>query len=222
MFRFLSHTLGPSDPVFPGNPRMKIEYQYHHDKGDPFNQFTFQMCNHVGTHIDLPRHFNPQGKTVELIAPEELVFNTPVLLDIPKTDNEMIEGADLAACREQIGEADLLLIRTGFERYRGGADRYATANPYLGQSCAEYLLRELAGVKAVGLDFISAGNSGHIDDAIAVHRMLLGYPEAKNRYVFIIEDVALKDCPRRLRQVIVAPLRIEGADGVPCTIFASD
>ena len=221
MYLFLSHVLSPADPVFPGNLGLKIRRQFSLEKGDLFNQFEFEMCNHIGTHIDFPRHFNPNGKMVHEIKPEELVFNSPVLVDIPKNDGELIDDVDLRPHSVKIRDADLLLVRTGFECFRKLKDRYSNANPALARSLAKYVLENMPRLRAIGIDLISAGNASHPDDAIDIHRALLGYPHAHSRYVLIIEDMALNGCPESLEQVIVLPLRIEGADGAPCTVLAS-
>ena len=220
MHIFLSHVLSPSAPTYPGNLGLKIAPQFSFQKGDVFNQCEFTMCNHIGTHIDLPRHFNPKGATVDEIKPDEWVFDTPMVVDIPKIDHQVIEAADLEPLANDLANCDLLMIRTGFENHRGDHPRYSTANPSLGPSFAEFVLRRLISLRAVGLDVISAGNTNRVPDAIAVHRLLLGYPEEHSRYVLIIEDMALKVCPKKVGRVVVLPLMIEGLDGVPCTILA--
>jgi len=220
MYTYLSHVLSPSSPTYPGNLGLKITTQFSFQRGDPFSQCEFTMCNHIGTHIDLPRHFNPRGATVEQIKPENWVFRSPCLVDIPKADHQVVEAADLEPLASRLVECDLLLIRTGFESHRHDLPRYSKANPSLGPSLAEFILRCLPKLRAVGVDVISAGNTNRVDDAIAVHRALLGFPEEDARYVLIIEDMALKNCPATLEQVIVLPLLIEGFDGVPCTILA--
>jgi arylformamidase len=220
MFIFLSHILSTSSPTYPGNLGLKISPQFSFQKGDPFNQCEFTMCNHIGTHLDLPRHFNPKGATVDQIKPAEWVFKYPIVVDIPKLDHQVIEGADLEPFAAELGGCDLLLIRTGFESHRDDHPRYSKANPSLGPSFAEFVLRRLPKLRAVGMDLISAGNTNRVEDAIAVHRLLLGYPDEHARYILIIEDMALKSCPKTLGRVVVLPLMLEGLDGVPCTILA--
>jgi kynurenine formamidase len=221
MYFYLSHVLSPSGPVYPGNAPLKVRRQYSFEQGDPFNQCEFEMCNHIGTHLDLPAHFNPKGKTAEQIDPAEWVFHSPVMLDIPKNDREFITADDLQAAGSHIATADLLLIRTGFEAHRVDSTRYVTYNPALHPSFGEYVMKHLPRLRAVGVDVVSAGNCNHISEAIAVHRILLGYPEASNRYVLIIEDMALQKSPSSLKEVVVLPLIIEAMDGVPCTVLAS-
>lgn len=220
MYLYLSHVLRPTDPVFPGNLGIRIRPQFSIEKGHSFNQIEFEMCNHIGTHMDFPRHFNPSGKTADQITPEELVFNSPILVEVPKNDCELIEPADLSYRVKRMREADLLLLRTGFESFRGDPERYSKSNPALSLSCGKYLLANFPRLRAIGMDFISAGNVNGSQNAVEIHQTLLGYPKAENRYITIIEDMALKDCCSSLEQVIVLPIRIAGADGAPCTVLA--
>jgi arylformamidase len=220
-YLYLSHVLSSRSPVYPGNLQLKIKPQFSFAKGDSFNQCDFEMCNHIGTHVDLPRHFNPNGKAAEQMEPAEWVFQQPVLLDIPKKDNELIGSADLQPLAGRLQECDLVLIRTGFEEFRNDGGRYTTANPSLAVSAAEYIIQHHSQIRAIGLDVISAGNVGRVDEAVAVHRLLLGYPKPGGRFVLIIEDMALRQCPAILEQIIALPLLIEGLDGAPCTVLAS-
>jgi arylformamidase len=220
VYFYLSHVLSPDDPVYPGNLGLKIRPQFSFKKGNPFNQCEFEMCNHIGTLVDLPSHFNPNGKAADEIDAAEWVFESPVIADIPKGDGEVIEAADLAEASSYIRNCDLLLIRTGFERFRSDHSRYARLNPALGRSLAKYAVEKLPLLRAIGIDVVSAGNVGHPDDAIAVHRTLLGYPDVDSRYILVIEDMSLQHCPAKVEQVIVLPLRVKGLDGVPCTVLA--
>jgi arylformamidase len=219
MYFYLSHVLSPDDPVYPGNLGLNIKPQFSFEKGDPFNQCEFEMCNHIGTHIDLPRHFNPNGKTADEIGAAEWVFESPAIVDIPKQDGGLVEAADLERAFAPVRDCDLLLIRTGFERFRGDHNRYTRQNPALGRSLAEYAVEKLPHLRAIGIDVVSAGNVGNVENAIAVHRTLLGYPKANNRYILIIEDMSLQHCPTKVDQVIILPLRVKGLDGVPCTVL---
>lgn len=220
MYLYLSHVLSPNSPVYPGNLPLHIKQQHSFGAGSPFNQCEFEMCNHIGTHVDLPAHFNPKGKTAERMQPGEWVFRSPVVLDVQKGDHEFIGAEDLHDTVNRLEAADLLLIRTGFESHRADAARYTARNPALHPSFGAYVLEHLPRLRAVGLDVVSAGNCNKVDEAIAVHRILLGYPEADARYVLIIEDMALAACPANLTQVIVLPLIVDGLDGVPCTVLA--
>ena len=59
--------------VYPGDPRPeKIELSAI-EKGALYNLSAFSMCAHNGTHIDAPRHFIKDGKTVDEMPIEAFV-----------------------------------------------------------------------------------------------------------------------------------------------------
>lgn len=51
--------------VYPGDPQPEKLTLYSTEDGDLYNLTSFAMCAHNGTHIDVPFHFLPQGKTVD-------------------------------------------------------------------------------------------------------------------------------------------------------------
>ena len=51
--------------VYPGDPTPQKTTVCSMDKGDMYNLSAFSMCAHNGTHIDAPRHFIKDGKTVD-------------------------------------------------------------------------------------------------------------------------------------------------------------
>ena len=59
--------------VYPGDPAPKREVLASMAAGALYDLTAFSMCEHNGTHIDAPRHFIKDGKTVEAIGLETLV-----------------------------------------------------------------------------------------------------------------------------------------------------
>lgn len=54
-----------SAPVYPGDPKSSFELLSRMETGDEYNLSTFCACTHAGTHVDAPRHYVFDGKTVE-------------------------------------------------------------------------------------------------------------------------------------------------------------
>lgn len=219
--RFLSWTLAPSTPVYPGTPGVTVDARSRIDRGDEANWVVVTMGNHAGTHVDGPWHFNPSGRRVSELAASELVFSAPSLIDLPVIDGQVIDGATLRTHADVIRDADLLLIRTGFGATRGSEpERYRHAGPGFDASAAWFLQRE-TDVRAVGFDFISATSQGAIDEGHEFHRITLGaYQPA--REILIIEDVRLDPdlSPADLGIVVAGLLRLDGEDGGPVTLLA--
>ena len=60
-------------------------------KGDSCNTLILSFPNHVGTHIDLPCHFDPNGKSLSDFAPDFWEFQHVEIVDI----SEKISESDL-------------------------------------------------------------------------------------------------------------------------------
>lgn len=54
-----------SKAVYPGDPTPKYELLKRIEAGDDYNLSAFYACSHNATHIDAPKHFFEDGKTVE-------------------------------------------------------------------------------------------------------------------------------------------------------------
>ena len=59
--------------VFPGDPAPNRQVLGDMEQGNLYNLTAFFMCAHNGTHIDAPRHFIRDGKTVDELGLEPFV-----------------------------------------------------------------------------------------------------------------------------------------------------
>ena len=223
MIRLLSHPLSPLSPVFPGTAPAVFVEDFRIARGDIDNEITFTTQNHASTHVEGPWHFNPHGKRITELDLEEFFFNKARIVDIPKGDDEVITVRDLKAHADEIVDADLLLVRTGYgARYRTeDAKRYSAHGPGFDASAGHYLITEQPTVRAIAMDFISAVCQKYLDEGMEFHRIVLGQ-SANDRYILIIEDARIDDDLEQadLGRVIVSPLLLDGQDAGPATIFA--
>jgi kynurenine formamidase len=223
VIRLLSYPLSPETPVFPDCPTPTFEPLFRTDRGDVCNMVTITTQNHVSTHIDGPWHFNPNGKRITEIDPGEFFFESPRLIDLARTDDELIDEADLRRHAAEIAGADMLLIRTGYGRRWRSTDpeRYSQHGPGFTVAAGEYLIREQPSLRAIVLDWISAASPTHALEGHEFHRVVLGR-QREDRYIFIVEDARLDPelIQGDLGHVIVAPLLLQDQDGGPVTMFA--
>lgn len=224
----LSYPLGEGTPLYPGTPGTELSVVKSKDRGDSCNTSLITLSNHAGTHIDGPAHFDTSGKRIGDYDADSLVFGNIAIADCRKEAGEPILPEDLVGYLSD--ETDLLLIRTGFSKYRSPVasgyenDLYCGNNPYLHSDTAMMLREHRAGIKAIGIDCISISSLANRDMGRRAHEILLYAGKFKKDPILIIEDMFIPEAPSRIDEIIVAPLYCEGIDSAPCTVlgFMSD
>ena len=213
---FLSHILSPQTPAYGGGRGLAVETTRSIASGDSSNSVTLSFSNHLGTHVDAPRHFVVDGKTVDAYGAGDWIFTKVFVADIPVNEGAVVDIPQVEAALATCKDADLLLLRTGFESRRGG-DSYWATSPGFDPALCSYLKRRLPSLSANGMDTISISSMKHRDMGRAAHWEFLGAD------VRIFEDMALAGAPAadNLDQVMAMPLRFDNADGTPCTIVGT-
>ena len=194
---------------------MKIEVSTSICRGDTANTSLLKIPNHLGTHVDAPLHFFDGGKAVSDYSADFWVFHNVQIFNIACGDGDLITSADLPV--QVKDETELLLLRTGFEAYRG-TPRYWQKNPGIDPELAIWLRSNFLNVRAVGIDTISIASRLHREKGRLAHSYFLD-PEGENDPILLLEDMALSSVPPNLSMVVVAPILACGADGAPCTVI---
>lgn len=216
MWVLLSHKLSVATPSYDMGPGLEIKPFKQIERGDSSNSYFVSFLNHLGTHVDAPLHFDPRGRPIAGFGVDFFVFERPVLVDIPKGVGELITADELRSLYGEIRDADLLMIRTGFQRFReSDVETFSRRGPCLSDGAARYIVEELPKLRAVGVDAISISSPMRREEGRAAHRTLL-----VGRDFLIIEDMDLMDKPSNIRRVFVMPLLIEGVDSAPCMVLA--
>ncbi|MCD6535655.1 MAG: cyclase family protein [Thaumarchaeota archaeon] len=180
------------------------------------NTSILEMCVHTGTHIDLPFHIDPKGYTVEDFEIGDFIFENPLLVEIPKGDMEDITKEDLEKYESELKKADILLIYTGFSKYRSSEpERYETKQPGLSVDAAKYIA-SFPNIRCVGLDVLGIENIGKAKPEFPAHKALL-----LGRKFFQIEDANLEPAlGKKLKRVYVIPLWVLKVEALPVTVVA--
>lgn len=208
----LSHPLSSTTPGFGGAMPFAAEIASSIAAGKSSNSAIWRFSNHAGTHIDMPSHFSDSGRTITDFKPETWFFKKPFLVDYSAKPDELIEGGDWLSAVPK--ETDLLMIRSGFEKFRG-QESFWQHNPGLAPEFAGWLRQHLPQVRCVGFDFISLTAFQHREIGREAHRQFL----KSDRSILIIEDMALAKYHSGIKSLIVSPLLVTGADGAPVTVF---
>ena len=112
----LSQPLNQDVYFWPYYPPFEVKYIKRKSEHGVNAQY-IQTSNHMGTHLDAPRHFVTGGMTIDeipmdwLYGPGVIVNLSDVLDDFDVYTPEMIES------RVEVREGDLLILHTGWHRY---------------------------------------------------------------------------------------------------------
>lgn len=216
----LSYLLSEQTPFYPSLPKPQLQQIYDLAKGDVCNSFYFTSSNHCGTHVDAPRHFSAAGRCIADYHLSELVFFHPALLDVPLMDNQLIEPWHLEPAVAQADrDADLILLRSGFGRFRDDESRYVERSPGFGPDAAVFLMENFPRLRALAVDFISISSLAHEAAGAEAHRIFLGCTAYSTRPILIVEDSLMPNAMPPLVRVFIIPWMLKGLDSAPCSFF---
>jgi kynurenine formamidase len=177
-----------------------------------WNATRLSLYSHCGTHMDAPRHFLPEGATIDsqplcaCIGPARLVDLTPV------EPRELISVERLGSWQQKIRQGDRLLLRTDWSR-RHGTPAYRDELPRIDEALARWLVER--GVVLLGVEPPSVADVNSPEELTAVHRVLL------EGGVIVVEGLAdLDQITSEIIELIVLPLRVRDGDGSPVRAVA--
>ena len=182
--------------VYPDDPAPEKKIIRSMEKGEVYNLTAFSMCAHNGTHIDAPRHFIKDGKTVDEKSLEAFIGMAYVAEHsgvVTYNDaTEIIEKAE----KHNKEAAKRILIKGDVEISLEAAKVFASSNVLL------------------------LGNEPQIigpkNAPMAVHLALLSAD------VILLEGIRLAEVSEGIYFLNAAPLNLAGADGSPCRAVLID
>lgn len=211
----LSQTIGPETPLFSDTwPRPTVTPFLSHAQSAFSGRYAgttveisfAQLITSVGTYLDSPFHFNPDGATIERLDLSQLVL-PGLLVEAGDTGPRQALGPELLAGHEIAGKA--VLFKTGWSGYWGHPTYFE--HPFIGQELA-VALRE-GGAKLVGCDFLAA------DDPDNPHRP--AHVTLLNANVLIVENLTnLGQLPAGPFTFHAVPAKIVGAAAFPVRAYA--
>lgn len=222
MFIELSYMIGDLNPVeILGlvKPNIKWRAKFGDGQGKSNQTSNIEMSSHTGTHIDLPFHVLPDGEKVTDYKISDFIFSNILVIKCFKTDMEKIEPKDLETYEERLKSCDLLLIYTGFSKYRTlDTGRYVRKSPGFSEECAKYIVNNFPNICCIGVDFMGVENilEGR-ESGWKVHKILLG----GNPNYFHVEDMNVAPVlDKKVKRVFILPIRLIGLEASPVTIVA--
>lgn len=183
--------------VYPGDPSPKKNEICSMEKGELYNLTSFSMCAHNGTHIDAPRHFVKNGKSVD-----ELSLGVFVGMSYVAEHSGIVTKDDAfriikKAKMQNAESAKRILIKGDAEVSLEAARVFAVSNILLLGNESQTIGPPNA-PREVHLALLSAG-------------------------VVLLEGICLTTVSEGVYFLNAAPLNLAGSDGSPCrAILISD
>lgn len=210
----LSHTLRPDMPRFRGFDAPQIDAVWTHaDAGkrgyrDTTCEVTeVHFVTSIGTYLDAPYHFDPQGADISQLALSQLVL-PGLVLDLRQ---QAAPGAPLPAdALDGLELADrAVLLCTGWSDHWGEEQYYHS--PFVPRALAERLLEKRPAL--VGIDTLVIDSTQ--DPTRPAHTLLL------QEGVLIVENLTgLSQLIGRPFTFVAAPVKVAGAAAFPVRAFA--
>ncbi len=112
----LSQPLNQDAPFWPFYPPFEVKYIKRKSEHGVNAQY-IQTSNHMGTHLDAPRHFVTGGKGIDEI-PLDWLYGDGVIVDLSDALDELdIFTPAMIEERVEVREGDILLIHTGWHKH---------------------------------------------------------------------------------------------------------
>lgn len=175
----LSQPLNNEVSFWPFYPPFEVKYIKRKAEHGVNAQY-IQTSNHIGTHLDAPRHFVTNGMTIDEI-PLEWLYGPGVIVDISdEMDDLALYTPEMIEKKAKVMEGDILVLHTGWHRYaqfgaQADEERYIHLHPGAHRDMVAWLLHKkikVWGVDAVSTDhpmdlpigrFLGKGTFGHCD-----------------------------------------------------------
>jgi kynurenine formamidase len=177
-----------------------------------WNAKQLELYSHSGTHMDAPRHFLPDGSTIDR-TPLAACIGPARVIDLrPVEPKQEITVEHLGSSAEAIGRGDRVLFCTDWY-LRHGTPEYRDALPRIGSSLATWLVQRQ--VALVGVEPPSVADVNDREELTSIHRTLL------TAGIVIVEGLAhLSEIRTPQVELIALPLKVADGDGAPARVVA--
>lgn len=197
-----------------------------HLKADFSTGSTFQVTwvgwvVHGFTHIDAPRHIDPDGQTTSDISLNQIVGRAAVVDLTGIKPNSAITDAQVRDAGAHINPGDIALLKTCWDEVTSlKAPEFWTTAPHMTRSACEWLLSRR--IKAVGYDFPQDYPIRKLlDKEVAPISEFVTHDVLLRNGVIMIEYLCnLRQLTTPYTQLYALPLKILGSDGAPARVIA--
>ena len=190
--------------------------------GDPFQATRVDLDVHGFTHMDAPRHYDPEGYTTDAVALDQVIGEAAVVdvshvaADAPVTE-DMVRDAG-----GHVVAGDIVLLRANWDRRESiETPEFWTRAPWLTAEACQWLRRRR--IKAAAFDFpqdycirhLATGGPMPAREENTSHVILLGNGIILFEYLCNMGEI------RRPRTFFVGlPVKLADCDGAPARAIA--
>ncbi len=172
------------------------------------------LGTHIGTHADAPRHFIPNGRTIDEV-PLEVLIGPATVADF--TGCPPLHEIDIPELKQKLpGKIPArLILRTNWSDHFGHLKFY-NEYPFLSENAAQWLVDQ--GVRLIAMDTPSPDNPAHSRGTpkdSPNHKVLLGAQVVLVEYLTNLKSLTASEV-----ELIVLPLKLKGCDGSPARCVA--
>ncbi len=198
MYIDLTMEVSEQTPIFPGDPKIKIE-TIDEMPGSLWNERRVHMNTHVSTHVDAPYHMDPDGKKLEDF-PIDYFIGEAVTIDV--RGHQKIQAENLGGFQP----APIVLLRTDHSKKAFDED-YFENNPVITEEAAQVLIDQ--GARIVGIDSFTPDNEPY-----TVHKMFF------EKDILSLENLVNLEKIGDRCNLYISPLNLTNADGAPARVIA--
>jgi len=215
----LTHSLSESIPTWDGDCDFELSIIVDYKdciSPDLFRAQKIKCGIGIGTHIDAPAHFIPNGRTIDKLTPEELVIDCVVIDVSSEADTNYTIMPDAVEKFEKkygkIKSNSLVIFYTGWDKRWGNREKYNNNHkfPSVSLSTAKLLLKR--NIVGLGIDTLSADTG---KNGFPVHHAILGADK------YLVENIAnAKELPSVGAKILVLPIKIKDGTEAPIRLIA--
>lgn len=172
---------------------------------DDVNVTRQTITTHTGTHVDAPRHFVHEGKTMDQIPLNRWV-GPCVVVDLSHLEHD-ITAQDLDEANVPANTTRLVLKTRNSDLWSTHPGEFVEDYVSLTSAGARWVVERQ--IRLVAIDYLSIGSVG--PDGAETHLVLL------RNDVLIVEGIDLRDVPAGLYELLCFPLQL-AADGATARV----
>ena len=195
-----------SMPTWPGDPVVENRLVSSLEKNGEANVTYIQMSAHTGTHIDSPKHFINDGKSIDRLDLNILLGQVEVI----EIENAVtiIDRAFLEKLARKNWPSRVFFKTNNSNRRLLENENFDTNFSALSPGAASYLVEH--GVRLIGIDYLSIAP---FENGTDTHIVLL------SNDVIVIEGLNLADIQPGTYEMVALPILLDGADGAPARVL---